>query len=154
MKEFYGEGPSHLVAAAIGLSIATYGLWRIIEVLDPWQVLPWLLGAAIFHDAVLLPVYSAIGLVAYGIARLGLVEQPRADLFNHIRVPAVISGLLLAVWFPLILELNPSGYEGAVGQTTEAYMGRWLTLTAGLFAVSLVIYAGRVIRQRASPESS
>lgn len=154
MREFYGAGPAHAAGAAFGLLIAFYGLWRIVEVLDPWQVLPWLLGAAIFHDLIFLPIYAGIGGAAYAIARLGLVDQPRVGLFNHIRIPALISGLLLVVWFPLIFELESDLYMRSTGLSTDVFMGRWLNLTAALFAISLLVYAGRMVHARMSESDS
>jgi hypothetical protein len=65
---------------------------------------------------------------------------------NHLRVPAVLSGLLFLVYVPLILRLGPSTYRAATGSEPADYLARWLFVTAMLFAVSLIAYAIRVGR--------
>ena len=69
---------------------------------------------------------------------------------NYMRVPAIVSGLLFVVWFPLILRLSEDAYMGASGRGTEAFLPRWLASTGGLFAVSALLYAVRLRRARRS----
>ena len=98
----------------------------------------WFLGAALLHDLVLLPLYSALDLGA----RLGL----HLPAINYLRVPALISGLLLLVYFPLILVEADRNYVRATGHHVHGYARNWLLITAALFAGSGVIYLGRSIR--------
>jgi hypothetical protein len=146
----YGAGPLHLLVAIAGLAVAGYGLYRALELVPPVSFLAWFVGGIVGHDFILLPIYSGIGLAAWAIARLGLVDAPRVAALNHVRVPAAISGLIFVVWFPLILGLGGATFEGATGRTTDGYLERWLAITAGLFAVSAVLYAVRVWRARRS----
>ena len=67
---------------------------------------------------------------------------------NFLRVPAVVSGLLFVVWFPFILGLADDAYMGASGRGTDVFLPRWLAITAGLFAVSALMYAPRLRRAR------
>jgi hypothetical protein len=66
-------------------------------------------------------------------------------VLNHLRVPALASGLTLLVFLPGILEQGAPTYLAATGQTQAPFLGRWLLLTAALFAASAVAYAIRVL---------
>lgn len=157
MKRFryeYGASPLHLVAVAIGFAIAGYGALRLIELLEPAAIVPWFFGAIVAHDLILLPLYSAVGLIAYAIARGGLAAPPRVAALNHVRVPAVLAALVFLVWFPLILALDEEAYAGATGQTTAGFLGRWLLITAALFAGSALLYVVRLSRARWRPYGS
>ncbi len=50
---------------------------------------------------------------------------------NHVRVPAVISGLLLLITFPLVLRLSDRDYARASGLHESVYLLRWLLAVAG-----------------------
>ena len=66
-----------LFALSAAVAIKLTGL-----VADPLRVLIWFAGAIVLHDFVLLPLYSAIDrLLVRGV--------------NVVRVPALLSGLLL-----------------------------------------------------------
>jgi hypothetical protein len=52
------------------------------------------------------------------------------------------------VWFPLILEEGGAGYMRVSGMPTDVYLGRWLLLSAALFAGSAFLFAVRVRRLR------
>jgi hypothetical protein len=141
----YGAGPLHLLAAAASFAIATYAFLEIAERPSPVGFALWFAGAIVAHDLIAFPLYSLLGLVA-GRGRTGDAGDPAA--VNYIRVPALLSGFAFLVWFPLILELDPETYEAASGRSTEPFLERWLLLTAGLFAVSGLVYAVRVRRRR------
>jgi hypothetical protein len=101
----------------------------------------WFVGAAIIHDLVLYPLY----------ALADVAGRPRRrsvpPVTNHVRVPAALSGLLLLVWFPLILGASEREYVASVGLDTSPYLGRWLLVTGVLFAGSALVHAVR--RRRA-----
>ena len=63
---------------------------------------------------------------------------------NYIRVPALGSGLTLLMFLPGIIEQGAPAYAAATGQTQQPFLGRWLLLTAALFAVSAVVYTLRL----------
>ena len=54
-------------------------------------------------------------------------------IVNHIRAPALISGLLLLVYFPLILGPAGPEYLNATGHPLHGYLRNWLLITAALF---------------------
>ena len=147
----YGASPLHLIAVLAAFAVAGYGAIQLLNRLEPVGIISWFAGAIVAHDFLLLPLYSALGLVAYAIARAGLVHPPRVAALNHVRVPAVLSGLLFLVWFPLILGLNAPKFEEASGRTADGYLTRWLIITAALFALSGLVYAVRLWRAKWRP---
>jgi hypothetical protein len=102
-KSLYGSNPLHLLAHIGVFFIAGWSIDQIAgsHKLINWIV--WFLGAALLHDLVLLPLYSLVdrGLAGGGnpVAR----AARRRRWLNYIRVPAVVAGILLLVYFPVIL---------------------------------------------------
>jgi hypothetical protein len=146
-RRLYGASPLHLAAHAAAFGIAGYALWRILAREPVDNFLLWFVGAALLHDLVLLPLYSGLD---HG-ARLGLRRsdtQRAVPLVNHVRVPALVSGLLLLVYFPLILVEADRNYFRSTGHHVHDYGRNWLLVTAALFAGSALIYLGRTIRAR------
>jgi hypothetical protein len=103
----------------------------------PLNLALWLALGAIVHDLVLLPAYAVVD---------RLLRRLPATAINHVRVPLVVSGVLLLVYFPLILERRPSGYVNALGRQPPDFLGRWLAITAGVAAASALLYALRRVR--------
>jgi hypothetical protein len=97
----------------------------------------WFVGAALLHDLVLLPAYSLSDRVLHARPR-----APRSWI-NHVRVPAVISGVLLLVYFPEILRLSERRYRLASGHPLADYGVRWLAISGVLFAVSALVWRVR-----------
>ena len=116
-------------------------LFRVSIAPQPLNLALWLALGAVVHDLVLLPAYS---LVDAGIRRL-----PR-PLVNHVRFPVAISGVLLLVWFPVILDRQPRNFVNALGHPPPDYLGRWLAVTAALFALSALVLGVRVVTGRAA----
>ena len=91
-------------------------------------------------------------------ARLGgrpARSQPKVLVRNYIRIPALGAGLTLLIFLPGIIEQGGPTYLAATGQTQQPFLGRWLLLTAAMFAVSAIGYGARLIavRRRASSAS-
>lgn len=89
----------------------------------------------------LVPLYSA----ADRALRVPFARRPR--LVNFVRVPLLLSGLLLLTWFPLITR-HAERYEPASGLSPDRFLGNWLLITAALFAVSALWLALRTVRER------
>lgn len=146
----YGAEPLHLLATIASLAIATYAFLRILENPSTGTVLLWLFGAVIAHDLIAMPLYSLLLRIAEEGAE-GAVRPRRLALLtlNCIRIPAALSLLLLAVSLGLILELDEQRFQLTTGLDTDRYLSNWLLLTAGLFAISGLIYALALRRGRA-----
>jgi hypothetical protein len=136
LRSPYGAGPLHLLAVLASFAIAAYAFVEIVERPGALSFVVWFGGAVIAHDLIAFPLYSLFGFVA-GRA----VGNRAAAAVNYIRIPALLSGFAFIVWFPFILELSGQGYEGASALSADPFLGRWLLLTAALFAGSGFLYA-------------
>jgi hypothetical protein len=146
----YGASPWHLVGHVAALGIAAYALSRV---LDPrfsrgLNIVVWLVGAAVVHDLVLVPVYSVLDAAARRALRR---SGPRRGVpaINHVRFPAAVSGALLLVYFPLVLAKADGNYVRATGHHVSGFGARWLAITGALFGLSSAIYIVRARRARA-----
>lgn len=143
LRAAYGEGPFHLVGHLAVLAAAGYAVVQLANARAAVNIFAWLIGAALLHDLVFAPAYSGIDRVARR-----LLPRPAVPVVNHVRVVAIVSGLLLLVWFPLILDRSPGYYRSATGHAPGDYLGRWLAITAGLVVLSAAAYGIRVVRAR------
>jgi hypothetical protein len=141
----YGASPAHLVAGGASLAVGVWALWKVLGLLGmPHNFVKWFVGAILLHDLVFLTLYSAVGVA---VAALILRRRPtrlRIAALNHLRVPALLSGLALLVWFPLILRKAPGSFERLTGHANDYYMGRWLALCGVLFAGSALLFVARL----------
>jgi hypothetical protein len=146
LRRLYGSTGLHLLAHIAGLAIAAYALLQLLGEKRWVNFLAWFIGAALLHDLVLVPVYSALDrLVRLGTRRTS--TRRGVPIINHIRAPALISGLLLLIYFPLILGPAEPQYVSATGHHPSGYLRNWLLITAALFAGSALIYGIRVWRR-------
>jgi hypothetical protein len=123
----------HLVLIAITAWVLAQ-MFHVNVAPQPLNLALWLLLGALVHDLLLLPLYAAAD---------ALIRRLPGPLVNHVRFPVAISAVLLLVWFPLILQRQPSGYVNALGRQPPDYLGRWLAVTAGLFVLSALVLAVR-----------
>ncbi len=142
LRRLYGAGPLQLLALVASFALAAAALSKLLDAGTATRnVLLWLLGAIVLHDFVLFPLTTLLDRVAGRSPHLRGVPA-----VNYLRVPALLSGLLFLVWFPLILGLSTKRYEGAAALTTDVYLPRWLGITGALFAASAILYAIRLRR--------
>ena len=127
--ERYGERPIHLAGFAITFGVAGWAALQLADLQNAFTILLWFAGAIVLHDLVAYPVYTALDRA---------VQRTPLNV-NHVRVPAMLSGLLFLAWFPLILERAPGLYRSVTGVEPPDYLARWLLVTAALFAGSLAI---------------
>ncbi len=139
---WYGSGPLHLLVLICSFALTGYAVVRLFAV-RPLDVAVWIAGAAILHDLILLPLYSLADLSAHSVLRHRARRVPAVPWINYLRVPTFLSGVLLLVWFPLILDLAVP-YEGAARLPESVYLGRWLAITAVLFGASALAFALRL----------
>lgn len=169
---FYGAHPLHLLTmvsgfALLGCLLATFkptALWNP----DTWwqSIAVWFAAAVIGHDLVLFPLYASADWTLSRVIGQRRVRparpSPEICARNHIRIPALGAGLTLLIFLPGIIEQGAATYHAATGQTQELFLGRWLLLTAAMFATSAIVYGSRFVivrrrrnsTQRDQPETS
>lgn len=156
----YGAGPAHLVAHIVAFAIAGFAIMQLLDEKRWVNFVVWFVLAALLHDVVLLPLYTVLDRLGGTVSRRlhrrlpgGPADaqpgSPRhVPLINHLRAPALISGLLLLIYFPLILGPADPQYLSATGHHPSGYLRNWLLITVTLFAASAVVYALRVWSRR------
>lgn len=154
-RSFYGSHPLHLLLVLGGFAFVGY----IVMTLTPralwnpdvwWQsIAVWFVAAIVLHDLVLFPLYALVDRALTVMPRRSGAPPP---VLNYVRVPAMASVLTLVVFLPGIIESGAGWYVAATGQTQEPFLGRWLLLTAALFATSAVVYLVRMLMSRRTSE--
>lgn len=133
--------PFQILLLACSFALAGYAGVRLLA--GDWLgVVLWFVGAALLHDLVLLPLYSAADRAVTG----GLGAARHREWTSYVRFPAACSGLLLLVWFPLIGGRVDASYAGVTGLSADGFLARWLLITAVLFGGSALLLAGRLLR--------
>jgi hypothetical protein len=151
---WYGANPLHLLALLAALALAAYAAVGLLA--DRWVgTVIWFAAAFVGHDLIFFPLYTIADRSLSGIVRRRGHELPRLRWLNHVRIPAVLSLLLLLVWFPLIFRL-PGRFSGITSVSTAPYLGHWLLATAALFLISAIWFAFRLRRagRRAQRETA
>jgi hypothetical protein len=144
-REAYGAGPLHLVAILATFAVAAYALERALGLTsNPDRIVVWLGGAIVAHDLILFPLYALVGFLAAGAILGDRRDRLRVAALNHLRVPALLSGLLLLVWYPLVAGPADRTFMRLTGLSKDVYLGRWVLLSAALFAASAVVFAVRL----------
>ena len=150
LRERYGASPLHLLLVLCSFAVALYAGLRLLKG-DPVGVAVWFVGAALAHDLVLVPLYTVTDRALQALsARGGRSREPlwaARTAVNYVRVPALVSLLLLVVYYPLVLRRVPA-YRVTTGLPAGAFLGHWLLITAALFAGSAVCLLAAVVRSR------
>ncbi len=154
----YGSHPLHLLTMLSGFALLGYILatFKPTTLWNPdtwWQsIAVWFAAAVIGHDLVLFPLYA---LVDWTLSRRAVERpaqpaplSPKALARNYIRLPAMGAGLTLLIFLPGIIEQGAPTYRAATGQTQQPFLGRWLLLTAAMFAISAIAYGARLVAAR------
>lgn len=147
----YGGTPLHMLSMVSCLALAGYVALKLISHPSAVSIAIWFVGAAVAHDFVLFPFYSALNRLA---DRPGRTDHRTVRWINYLRFPALASGTALLVYAPLILGLSGAQYEIITGLDTSLYLKRWLLVTGLLFASSGAILALRLGRGGHDPVSS
>lgn len=147
-RNAYGSSPVHLLTMLAGFTLLAYlvvtaapsTLWKPEGTW--WKSMAvWFAAAIVCHDLVLFPIYSMTDrLLGNGAKRL---PRTRVPVHNHVRVPALGSGLLLLMFLPDIIRQGATKYFQDTGMSQEPFLGRWLMLTAAMFTLSALAYLGR-----------
>nr|MDT0659608.1 hypothetical protein [Micromonospora sp. DSM 115978] len=128
-------------------AITGWVLFRVAGEAGSVRMLVWFVAAAVVHDLVLFPSYALADRVLNRLVRVLPGDRiQRPVLVNHVRVPVLASGLLLLVFLPGILGLGGGTYQAATGRPPGSDWGRWLLISATIFAVSAVWLVVRLVR--------
>lgn len=148
-RRIYGSHPLHLLTLIAGFALFGYVLATIKPqtLWNPnvwWQsIAVWFAAAIIAHDLVLFPIYALADRLLLG-SGAGRRSASRVPVLNYVRVPVLGAGLTLLVFLPGIIKQGAPTFRAATGLTQDVFLGRWLLLTAAMFAISAVIYAIRL----------
>lgn len=148
---YYGAHPLHLLTMLAGFALLGYILvtFKLTTLWNPnswWQsIAVWFAAAVIGHDLILFPIYALADQI---LSRRAPKPIPKVAIRNHIRIPAMGAALTLLIFLPGIIEQGAATYQAATGQTQQPFLGRWLLLTAAMFAVSALAYAARLALRR------
>ena len=139
----YGASPLHLLALLACFALAGAAALQVSQ--DPLRAryLLWFLGAIIAHDLLLFPLYALLDRSATGLVRRSRPASPGS--VNFVRVPVLLSGLLLLVFAPVVLRRDSAegAFRTASGLDYDGYTGRWLAITGVLLLASALLYALR-----------
>jgi hypothetical protein len=106
-------------------------------------ILVWLAGPVIGHDLLLIPLYTLADRSVISVFRHRSPRREVLPWINYLRVPAALSGLLLLIWFPLILRL-PARFQATTTLSADPYLWHWLGVTGALFLLSAAALALRL----------
>ena len=153
-RAVYGSNPLHLLTLLVGFALFGY----VLVTIKPttlwnthtwWQsILVWFAAAIVAHDLVLFPIYALLDRILVAGSRLQTHARTSVPVLNYVRIPAMGAALTLLVFLPGIIQQGAPAYAAATGQTQDPFLGRWLLLTAAMFAVSAVLYAIRLAAAR------
>jgi hypothetical protein len=151
----YGASPLHLAAHLVAFAIAALALDQIVSAGDAKELVAWYVGLIVAHDLVFVPAYTGLDRLAQWVfARLPARRLGNVPIINHVRAPALISGLLLLIYAPLISGHTDAAYVGLSGHHLEHYVRNWLLISAALFGGSALIYMLRVGRALAAARAT
>jgi hypothetical protein len=152
LRRQYGASPLHLLTlmASFAVSGAAIDGWLHLPTSQVVTIIIWFLAVAIGHDLVLLPLYSLVDRIAFGAGRRRVaspaVGSPPGSAY--VRVPLLLSAILLIAFFPEILRLGNASFESASGHSQDPYLARWLLASGILLALSAFAYALSLARHR------
>jgi hypothetical protein len=144
-RRHYGAGPLHLLSLLACFAFSGYVVDIMYHARHGQRILVWFVAAILGHDVVLFPLYALADRSAHFVdARRHPQRLPVVPWINYVRVPVVVSALLLAISWPLVLDRSEPAYHAATGLTLAPYDGRYLLVVAVAFGASAVLYALRI----------
>lgn len=142
-RRLYGASGWHLVALLACFALTAYAVSRLLDDLPVLlRIAIWFVGAALVWDLVLGPALALADRLLRPLQRL------RVPALNYVRIPGLVSLLLLAVWLPVILQRSEQVFRTKAGLSQDPFLGRWVAISAVLFAGSALLYGVAVLRSR------
>ncbi|HWF73642.1 MAG TPA: hypothetical protein VG186_09875 [Solirubrobacteraceae bacterium] len=155
-RALYGAGPLNLLVVLFSFAITGFAVVGWFQrPRDVVTVIEWFVAAILLHDLVALPLYSLLDRIAFGRLRRdrgpGRTVIGAVNSTPYLRVPAILSGLLLVVFFPVIFGFGAQTELSASGIAESGYLARWLIASGVMFALSGVAWGVAVGRGRRRP---
>jgi hypothetical protein len=148
-----GGDPLQVLVLLASFALAGYAFYRASSGPLPLRMLIWFIAAIIGHDLILYPLYALADHSALVFSRKVRARvrthQPTVPVVNYIRIPLLLSGLLLLVFFGLITGQGNPSFRYASDHPYNNYLAHWLITVATLFGLSALLYATRLGRARA-----
>jgi hypothetical protein len=133
-----------IILAAAGIGLGAYGVFRLVSDLPTYSLLilgVWLLAALVIQDAILAPSVVGVG----WLLRRYVPDRGR----RFLQVALIISGLITVIAVPMIFL---RGTQPAVkALLLRNYASNLILIIAIIGAISLILYAIRVARDRSAP---
>jgi hypothetical protein len=144
-RRLYGASPWHLVALVGCFALTGYAASRLLDDLPVLvRITIWFVGAAVVWDLLLGPLVALVDRLLRSV--LGRSDRPRVSPLNYVRVPLLLSALLLLVWAPLVLQRSEGVFRVKAGLLQDPYLERWLAVSGVLAACSAAAYALALLR--------
>jgi hypothetical protein len=147
-RRLYGDRPLQLLTLLACFLVAGYAASRLVGNAQALRIGVWFLGAAIVWDFVLSPLIELGNRVLRPLRTHSRSLPAGVPALNYVRVPALLSALLLLMFTPMIFQRSEGPYFDASGLEQDPYLGRWLLVTVLLFAGAALTYAAAVLRAR------
>lgn len=122
-----------VLAGAAGLGLMGVGVSHLLDVRDVTDVLVWLGGAVVLHDALVAPVVLLAGLVLVRGGARGLV-----------RGALLVAGALTVVALPVLLRPGPKANATVLPLD---YPRNWLLALAAVATVTALLATAKGVRR-------
>ena len=130
---------TRLLTGAAGAALMGVGVSLLLDVRDPTDVVVWLCGAVVLHDALIAPAVLLAGLVLV-----------RGGLRGPVRAALIVAGSLTVVALPVLLRPGPRANSSVLPLD---YPRNWLIALAAVAAVTALSTAARRRARRRRPPS-
>ncbi|MDQ6804997.1 MAG: hypothetical protein M3065_08495, partial [Actinomycetota bacterium] len=116
-RALYGAGPLNLLVLLLSFVVAGLAVMGWLQrPKDVVTIIEWFAAAVLLHDLVAVPLYTLLDRIVFGWLRRpaddasargrGRTVLGAINSTPYLRVPAMLSGLLLLVFFPVIFGLG------------------------------------------------
>ncbi|GAA4919398.1 hypothetical protein ACFPM3_00260 [Streptomyces coeruleoprunus] len=124
-------------AGAVGVGLMGYGVWLLVGTGSARDVVLWLAGSLLAHDAVVAPLVLGVGLLVGAVPARGVV-----------RGALVVAGAVTLVALPVLLAPRPRANPSVL---PLPYERNWLVVVGVVVGCAGALVAVRWLRRRAHP---